>query len=248
LALIFALHYYKPSPLYCLDEIDAALDYKNVAIIANYLKQRTKNCQFLIISLRNNMFEKANLLIGIYKTQEITKTIAVQPSKFIKKPNFECSTGKNSARHSVNSRRISSNQSQSSHSSNRHSEYRENERRKKEEEHKRRLIKKGGLERKKISFDSIMTVRDGEEKQKEREKEHEREKEKEKKKEKERLSQLGEMREKERINKLRRKNQKYMKRKQTKGLSTELLQIVEESHNDQSESDSEKENHIINID
>lgn len=38
LALVFALHYYKPSPLYFMDEIDAALDFKNVSIVANYIK------------------------------------------------------------------------------------------------------------------------------------------------------------------------------------------------------------------
>jgi len=43
LALIFALHYYKSTPLYFMDEIDAALDYKNVAIVANFIKEKTKN-------------------------------------------------------------------------------------------------------------------------------------------------------------------------------------------------------------
>ena len=38
LALIFALHYYKPTPLYVMDEIDAALDFKNVSIVANYIR------------------------------------------------------------------------------------------------------------------------------------------------------------------------------------------------------------------
>ena len=60
LALVFALHHYKPTPLYVMDEIDAALDFKNVSIVANYIKERTKNAQFIIISLRNNMFELAD--------------------------------------------------------------------------------------------------------------------------------------------------------------------------------------------
>lgn len=38
LALVFALHYYKPSPLYVMDEIDAALDFKNVSIVAHYIR------------------------------------------------------------------------------------------------------------------------------------------------------------------------------------------------------------------
>lgn len=85
LALIFALHYYKPSPLYCMDEIDAALDYKNVAIVGNYIKKRARNTQFIIISLRNNMFELADKLVGIYKTFDVTKTITMNPNLMKKK-------------------------------------------------------------------------------------------------------------------------------------------------------------------
>ncbi|KAJ2745554.1 Structural maintenance of chromosomes protein 4 [Coemansia sp. BCRC 34301] len=77
LALVFALHQYKPTPLYVMDEIDAALDFRNVSIVANYIKERTKNAQFVIISLRNNMFELADRLVGIYKTDNRTKSIAL---------------------------------------------------------------------------------------------------------------------------------------------------------------------------
>ncbi|NXF02815.1 SMC4 protein, partial [Smithornis capensis] len=79
LALVFALHHYKPTPLYFMDEIDAALDFKNVSIVAFYIYEQTKNAQFIIISLRNNMFEIADRLIGIYKTQNTTKSVATNP-------------------------------------------------------------------------------------------------------------------------------------------------------------------------
>ena len=79
LSLIFALHLFKPSPLYCMDEIDAALDYKNVAIVGKYIREKAKNCQFLIISLRNNMFDLAQKMVGIYKVFDITETLTINP-------------------------------------------------------------------------------------------------------------------------------------------------------------------------
>lgn len=80
LALVFALHHFKPTPLYVMDEIDAALDFRNVSIVANYIKERTRDAQFIIISLRNNMFELADRLVGIYKTHDTTKSVSIDPN------------------------------------------------------------------------------------------------------------------------------------------------------------------------
>ncbi|XP_048508932.1 structural maintenance of chromosomes protein 4 [Athalia rosae] len=84
LALVFALHHYKPTPLYFMDEIDAALDFKNVSIVGNYIKERTKNAQFIVISLRSNMFELADYLVGIYKTYNCTKCAILDVDKYCK--------------------------------------------------------------------------------------------------------------------------------------------------------------------
>jgi ABC-type multidrug transport system ATPase subunit len=91
LALVFALHYFKPSPFYVMDEIDAALDFKNVSIIANYIKERTKNTQFIIISLRSNMFELADSLLGVYKVDNMSYSIHLGVGKLLEqlKKRFE---------------------------------------------------------------------------------------------------------------------------------------------------------------
>lgn len=82
LALVFALHHYKPTPLYFMDEIDAALDFKNVSIVGNYIKERTKNAQFIVISLRSNMFELADYLVGIYKTHNCSKSMTLNLGRY----------------------------------------------------------------------------------------------------------------------------------------------------------------------
>lgn len=42
LALLFAIHSYRPSPFFVLDEVDAALDATNVARVAHYIRNRTR--------------------------------------------------------------------------------------------------------------------------------------------------------------------------------------------------------------
>ncbi|XP_006453917.1 hypothetical protein AGABI2DRAFT_181926 [Agaricus bisporus var. bisporus H97] len=85
LALVFALHHFKPTPLYFMDEIDAALDFMNVSIVANYIRHRTRNAQFIIISLRNDMFELSHRLIGIYKTSNATRSVSIDNHILVQK-------------------------------------------------------------------------------------------------------------------------------------------------------------------
>lgn len=70
LALLFAVHSYQPSPFFVLDEVDAALDASNVNRIANYIKGiSSPSFQFIVISLKNTLFEKSDALVGIYREQ-----------------------------------------------------------------------------------------------------------------------------------------------------------------------------------
>lgn len=50
-----------------------------MSVIANYIKSRTKNAQFIVVSLRYQMFELADKLVGVYKTHDVTQTITISP-------------------------------------------------------------------------------------------------------------------------------------------------------------------------
>ena len=54
-----------------------------VSIVAGYIKERTKNAQFIVISLRNNMFELAERLVGIYKVNHMTKSVTVENRDYL---------------------------------------------------------------------------------------------------------------------------------------------------------------------
>ena len=75
LALIMALLEYKPAPMYILDEVDSALDLSHTQNIGRLIKTRFKGSQFIIVSLKDGMFENANRL---FRTRFVDGTSVVQ--------------------------------------------------------------------------------------------------------------------------------------------------------------------------
>ena len=51
--------------------------------MANYIRERTKNGQFIVISLRNNMFELASRLVGVYKVNHMVRYIKSTSRRFL---------------------------------------------------------------------------------------------------------------------------------------------------------------------
>ena len=67
LALLFAIHSFRPAPFFVMDEVDAALDNVNVLKVCNYIRQRSGDFQCIVISLKDIFYERSQLLVGIYK-------------------------------------------------------------------------------------------------------------------------------------------------------------------------------------
>ncbi|KAL7670088.1 hypothetical protein ACOME3_005026 [Neoechinorhynchus agilis] len=63
LSLILAMLRYNPAPVYFLDEIDAALDLAHTENIGKMIRTFFKDAQFIVVSLKNGMFENANVLL-----------------------------------------------------------------------------------------------------------------------------------------------------------------------------------------
>ncbi|KAF2885913.1 hypothetical protein ILUMI_20260, partial [Ignelater luminosus] len=66
LSLILSMLLFKPAPLYILDEVDAALDLSHTQNIGSIIKSHFKQSQFIIVSLKDGMFNNANVL---FRTQ-----------------------------------------------------------------------------------------------------------------------------------------------------------------------------------
>lgn len=74
LSLILALLLYKPAPMYILDEVDAALDLSHTQNIGHMLKTHFPQSQFIVVSLKEGMFNNANV---IFRTKFVDGVSAV---------------------------------------------------------------------------------------------------------------------------------------------------------------------------
>ncbi|CCW61443.1 unnamed protein product [Phytomonas sp. EM1] len=70
LALLFAIHDVSATPFFILDEVDAALDAVNVEKLANFLRNNCFTCQFVVVSLKDQLYHMADFLIGVLKDKE----------------------------------------------------------------------------------------------------------------------------------------------------------------------------------
>ncbi|OLN88049.1 Structural maintenance of chromosomes protein 2 [Colletotrichum chlorophyti] len=75
ISLIMALLQFKPAPMYILDEVDAALDLSHTQNIGRLIKTRFKGSQFIVVSLKDGMFQNAN---RIFRTRFSEGTSMVQ--------------------------------------------------------------------------------------------------------------------------------------------------------------------------
>jgi structural maintenance of chromosome 1 len=72
LALLFAIHSYRASPFFVLDEVDAALDKTNVEKMARFVRSKSLGkggTQSIVISLKDNFYDKAESLVGVSRDQ-----------------------------------------------------------------------------------------------------------------------------------------------------------------------------------
>uniref|UniRef100_G1SY26 Structural maintenance of chromosomes protein n=3 Tax=Oryctolagus cuniculus TaxID=9986 RepID=G1SY26_RABIT len=71
LALLFAVHSFRPAPFFVLDEVDAALDNTNIGKVSSYIQQQTQEqFQMIVISLKEEFYSRADALIGVYPEQD----------------------------------------------------------------------------------------------------------------------------------------------------------------------------------
>ncbi|MEM2320078.1 MAG: hypothetical protein QXQ63_04990, partial [Candidatus Bathyarchaeia archaeon] len=79
-AFLFALKDFTPASFYIFDEVDAHLDAFHVSKLADLLLEESEKAQFIVITLKPEMVNKAQKVYGVYGRNGVSNIIS---AKFI---------------------------------------------------------------------------------------------------------------------------------------------------------------------
>jgi chromosome segregation protein len=77
-SFIFALKEFTPAAFYILDEIDAHLDAYHVSKLADLLLEESEKIQFIVITLKPEMVNRAQRVYGVYERNGVSSVITTK--------------------------------------------------------------------------------------------------------------------------------------------------------------------------
>jgi len=77
-SFIFALKEFTPAAFYILDEIDAHLDAFHVSKLADLLSEESERTQFIVITLKPEMVNKAQKVYGVYERNGVSNIVSAK--------------------------------------------------------------------------------------------------------------------------------------------------------------------------
>ena len=80
---VLALQKLNPSPFYLFDEIDAALDAPNTEKLSNIIKERSEGSQFIMVSLKDSVVEKARLIYGVFPKHGVSHVVKYKDKRLL---------------------------------------------------------------------------------------------------------------------------------------------------------------------
>ena len=81
IVFVLALQKLKPSPFYLFDEIDAHLDAPNSEKLAKILEERSKESQFILVSLKDSVVQKAKLIYGVFPKNGVSHVVTYKDKR-----------------------------------------------------------------------------------------------------------------------------------------------------------------------
>jgi chromosome segregation protein len=77
-AFLFAIKEFTPAAFYIMDEVDAHLDAFHVSKLADLLLEESEKAQFIVITLKPEMVNKAQKVYGVYERNGVSNVISAK--------------------------------------------------------------------------------------------------------------------------------------------------------------------------